>query len=333
MSETADTADTWELRTRIALAERSVAEDVCDSVLAEVAAHCAESGEHPEDAFGSPDDFAEVVAGERLPAGVRARRDPDARTTADYAIDVTTQWGLMTFAVGAYELVVNGLMVDLTAAALLGCAAIAVGVAALHGAKLALHAGSRIRAAGCGLATAVAIILAAVALMAGPGTVIAHVPTPAICVLGVLLPAWALFYDPPPAPAPERLPSEAWLRKLPQLLVGRHALPRARAAELTREASRHLAETGCEPEEEFGPVAAYARQLAAAEAPRQHWWRRYDVRSAAGTVFFGAYLVDNLHSHGPVWLSVVAAAGACVSAAELIDHLRRNVKRDRRTAT
>lgn len=323
-----ETADAWELRTRFALAERSVANDVCDSVLAEVAAHCSESGEHPEDAFGLPDDFAETVANERLPAGV----DPDAWTTADYALSVTGQLGLMTFAAGAYELVANGLMADLTAPALVGCAFIAAAVAAVHGAQFALHSGHRIRAAGCGLATVVAVALAAVGLMAGPGTVLAHVPTPAICAVGALLPAWALFYNPPPAPAQERLSSETWLRKLPQLLEGRHALPRARAAELTWEARRHLAETGCEPEEEFGPVTTYARQLAKAEAPRQHWWQRNDVRSAAGTAFFGMYLVNNLHSHGAVWLTVVAALGAYASAASLIGDLRRNVKRDRRAA-
>ncbi|MEU1803549.1 hypothetical protein [Streptomyces sp. NPDC019937] len=328
-----ETADMWELRTRLALAERSVGEEVSDSVLAEVAAHCAESGESPEEAFGLPDDFAESVAAERLPADVRAGIDPDAWTATEYAFVVTAQLGLMTFLAGAYELVTSGLMVDLTTAALVGCVAIAAAVAALYGARFALHAGSRTRAIVCGLATITAVVLAAVTFLEAPDTVIAHVPAPALCALGILLPAWVLFSRPPTAPAPDRLPSEAWLRKLPQLLEGRHALPRARAAELTREASRHLAETGCEPEDEFGPVAAYARRLARAETPRQHWWRRDDVRSAAGTAFFGMCLVDNLHSHGAVWLTVVAAVGMCLSAASLVDHLRRNAKRDRRAAT
>jgi len=269
-------------------------------------------------------------ANERRPADVRAGGDPDAMTATDYAVAVTAQLGLMTFAAGAYEFVADGLMTSLTAAALIGCVAIAAGAAALHGVQFALHSGSRRRAAGCGLAAIGAVVLAAVAFVEGPDTVIAHVPTPAICALGVLLPAWALFSKPPTAPAHERLPSEAWLHKLPRLLEGRHALPRARAAELTREASRHLAESGGEPEEEFGPVTAYARRLAEAEAPRQHWWQRYDVRSAAGTAFFGVYLVNNLHGHGPMWLTLVAAAGTYTSTASLIGHLRRNAKRDRR---
>jgi len=42
--------------------------------------------------------------------------------------------------------------------------------------------------------------------------------------------------------------------------------------------------------------------------------------------------VANLHSHGAVWLTVVAAIGAYTSAASLIGHLRRNGKRDRRAA-
>ncbi|MEU0843200.1 hypothetical protein ABZ370_27480 [Streptomyces sp. NPDC005962] len=327
-----ESADMWEFRARFALAERSVGNDVCDSVLAEVAAHCAESGERPEDAFGLPDDFAETVAAERLPADVRAGADPDAWTTADYAVVVTAQWGWMTFLVGAGEFVMNGLMTDLTAAALVGGVFIAAAVGALHGAQFALHAGSRNRAAAYGLATFVAIVLTVVAFAETPDTVLAHVPTPAICVVGILLPAWALFYNPPTAPAQERLPSEAWLRKLPQLLEGRHALPRARAAELTREARRHAEESGCEPEEEFGPVTTYARQLAKTEAPRRHWWQRNDVRSGAGTVFFGIYLVNNLRSHGAVWLSAVAALGAYASAARLIGDLRQNAKPDRRAA-
>ncbi|MFI0815256.1 hypothetical protein ACH4TX_03930 [Streptomyces sp. NPDC021098] len=326
-----ETADTWELRTRFALAERSVGNDVSDTVLAEVAAHCAESGESPEEAFGRPDDFAESVAAERLPADVRAGADPDAWTTADYAFVVTAQLGLMAFMAGAYELVTNGLMADVTAAALIGCAAVAAAVAALYGARFAVHAGSRVRATACGVGVLVAIVLAAVAFMGAPHTVIASVPTPALCALGIALPAWALFSRPSaePVPAPEPLSSEAWLRKLPRLLEGRHALPRARAAELTREAGRHLAETGSEPEEEFGPVAAYARQLARAEAPRQHWWQRNDVRDAISTALFGTYLVINLHSDGSVWLSVMAAIGTYASATSLIGHLRRSAKRDR----
>ncbi|QLH24926.1 hypothetical protein [Streptomyces sp. Rer75] len=284
------------------------------------------------DTFGRPDDFAEAVASGRRPAAVRAGGDPDAMTATDYAVAVTGQLGLMTFGAGAYEFVTNGLMTGLTTAALVGCVAIAAAVAALHGVQFALHSGSRRRAAGCGLAAIAAVVVAAVALVEGPDTVIAHVPTPAIGALGVLLPSWVLFSKPPTAPAHERLPSEAWLRKLPRLLEGRHALPRARAAELTREASRHLAECGREPEEEFGPVAAYARQLAEAEAPRQHWWQRNDVRSAAGTAFFGMYLVNNLHDHGPMWLTLVAAIGTYASTASLIAHLRRNTKRDRRAA-
>ncbi|MGR3932811.1 hypothetical protein [Streptomyces sp. BRA346] len=255
------------------------------------------------DTFGRPDDFAEAVANERQPADVRAAGDPDAMTATDYAVAVTGQLGLMTFGAGAYEFVTNGLMTSLTTSALLGCVAIA------------------------------AVALAAVALVEGPDTVIAHVPTPAICALGILLPAWVLFSKPPTAPAHERLPSEAWLHKLPRLLEGCHALPRARAAELTREASRQLAESGREPEDEFGPVAAYARQLAKAKAPRQHWWQRNDVRSAVGTAFFGVYLVNNLHDQGPMWLTLVAAVGTYTSTASLIAHLRRDAGRGRRSST
>ncbi|MCQ8832075.1 hypothetical protein [Streptomyces malaysiensis] len=327
-----ETMDAWEFRTRLALAERSVGKDVGDTVLAEVAAHCAESGERPEDAFGLPEDFAETVASERLPAGTPAGNDPDALTTADYVFTVTGVLGWMTFVVGAYLFVAKGLVIDLTAATLVGCTVVATAVATLHGVQVTLHAGSRARAAGCGLATLVAVILAAVAFVEGPDTVIAHVPTPAICAVGLLLPAWALLYNPPTAPTHEELPSEAWLRKLPQLLEGRHALPRARAAELTREASRHVTEAGCEPEEEFGPVTTYARQLAEAEAPRQHWWLRNDVRSAVSTVFLGAFLVNNLYSHGPIWLTVVAALGTYAAAALLTGHLRRRIKRIRRAA-
>ncbi|AXK35098.1 hypothetical protein DVA86_23075 [Streptomyces armeniacus] len=336
-----EAADAWEFRARLALAERSVEKDLRDTVLAEVTAHCTESGETPEDAFGSPDDFAETVVSERLPAGALPVSDPDAWTGADYGAAVAAQLGVMAFVTGAYLTVADGFMTGVTAGALAGSAGTAAAVAAVHGVPLALRAGFRGRAVGCGLVALGALFGAAGAFTQLPGEALVRVPTPSVCVVGVLLLLWPLLHTPKsassasselsePSVPSSGLPPEAWLRKLPQLLEARHAFARARALELTEEASRHAAEAGTAPEEEFGPVAAYARRLAETEsdAARRRWWRvlrwcrRDDVRHAAALALFGTYLAHNVHSDGPLWLTAVAAVGTLTSGSLLAGHLR-----------
>ncbi|MGW7350467.1 hypothetical protein [Streptomyces sp. NPDC054784] len=335
----------WEARARLALARHSVGEPVSGTVLAEVAAHCAESGEHPQEAFGGPEEFARTVAEERLPAEGAAPRDPDGWTAGDYGTAVAGQTGLLALAAGAYLTVADGLLVDVTAGGLAGSAGVAAAVAAVHGVPLALRAGRRGRAVGCAVAALVAVCASAAAFTALPDGTLVRAPAAGLCVLGVLLLAWALLHggndggdgcdgsaggrSPGAADGelpPGALPSEEWLRRLPRLLEGRYAFSAARARELTADAARHVAESGRRAEDEFGPVTAYARTLAGTEphAARRRWWRvwrwtrREDVRYAAALAFLGTYLAHDLRTDAPLWLTAVAALGTLASAALLV---------------
>lgn len=322
-----ESTDGWALRARLALVERSVDKDVRERVLAEVAAHCAESGESPDDAFGFPDDFAESVASEQRPDGTgTAGGDRDALTNADYIASASVHLGRLTLILGVYLAISEGLMVRLTTGALLGSPFVAAAVFAVNGVSFALNRGSRARAGGCALAALLAIGLAVIGFGIKPHSALVDLPTLALCVAGIALMAWPLFYDPSApasAAAPEKLPSAEYLRKLPQLLEARHALPHARAHELAEEARTHVAEAGSDPEEEFGPVTAYARQLAEAEHPRQHWWEREGVRSLAGTTVAFGYLVDNVYTGGPLLLRGVAAVAVVIGVGMLPGNLRR----------
>ncbi|MFD3682011.1 hypothetical protein [Streptomyces sp. NPDC058613] len=69
-----DPAIRWNARVRPALTARSADADTADTVLDEVAQHCAHSGESPEGAIHPPEEYAAAVTGERLPPEERLRR-------------------------------------------------------------------------------------------------------------------------------------------------------------------------------------------------------------------------------------------------------------------
>ncbi|PJE97494.1 hypothetical protein CUT44_12500 [Streptomyces carminius] len=86
--------------------------------------------------------------------------------------------------------------------------------------------------------------------------------------------------------------ADKWLRELTDLLRQRHGITRDRAAELTREAGRHLAESGGTPEEEFGPAPLYALRLADEEkGAREPWWMRREVQALIMGVVGASWLV------------------------------------------
>lgn len=342
MRET-EATDVWESRARLELSARSVPKDLADTVLAEVAQHCRESGESPEEGFGSPEGFAHTVARERVPAPDDDRADgyasevtpldPDERSETEheeegsarrgYFAAVLVQLGVMSLVMGLYLTIAGGGQVGITTTTLSGCAAVVVAVAALHGASHARRAASRTGVALCGLLAAGGVCTAAFLWTQVSGSVIVHVPTIALTSPGVLLIVAMLFNGSPSRRTREKLTTEEWLRRLPKLLEGHHGIKRARAAELAREADRHLEESGTDAEREFGSVTVYAQQLAKAENPRRPWWRRADLRAGASTILFSLYTVHNVHSGGAVWLTVVAAVGAVAATTSLAEQLRR----------
>ena len=344
MRET-EAMEAWEFRARLELAVHSVPDELADTVLAEVAQHCGESGESPEEGFGSPDEFAQTVARERMPAsdggegGYDAPAvtplDPDRQSETEYEEEhserpgyiaaVMAQLGVMSIVMGLYMTISHGGRVGITTTTLAGCLAVTVAVAAVHGVSHGLRAASRTRAVLCGLLATAAVLTAAFLWTQVSGSVIVSVPTISLMSPGVLLIAGVLFNRPSSRSKQEELPTEEWLAKLPKLLEGHHGIKRARAAELAREASWHLEESGTGAQEEFGSVSVYARQLAKAETPRRPWWRREDLRWGAGTLLCTVYTVDNVYSGGAVWLTIVGVVGAAAGTSVSTKELRRRL--------
>ncbi|MFJ8541949.1 hypothetical protein ACIRFH_08025 [Streptomyces sp. NPDC093586] len=319
-----DAATRWNARVRLALAARSVDLATADMVLDEVAQHCAESGETPEEAFGPSEAYAAAVARERVPDEERAGRHWSGLTPADKVFSALAPIAVVFALTGVCLWAWQGTMLPLTPAGLTGTALTAV---ALSSASLtATLALSRARgAAACAATTLVSVLLAGAAFATLPTTAVVRIPAPFLCALGALL-FWAVARSEPTTDADtdtdtdredleegatmeSRTESENWLTDLPRLLEERHGLPRDRAAELTREAAQHLASTGRAAHEEFGPVELYALRIADQEtAPGPRWWMREDVLWAAAAVLTAFLLVANVVDDGEVWLTVLAAA-------------------------
>ncbi|MFI9271479.1 hypothetical protein ACIGXM_12295 [Kitasatospora sp. NPDC052896] len=322
-----DAGTRWKARVRLALAARSVDRATADTVLDEVDLHCAQSGETPEAAFGTPEEYAAAVARDRIPPEERTGRHWHGLTRSDHVFAALARTGVAVLVVGACAWAAVGTRLTVTPAGLVG--SVLTGVAVPSTCLTATLAHARARGAvGWGAVALTTLLLAAAAFTALPTTVLGRIPTPTVSVLGVLLLWTATRYE--PAPDHEKLTDksqaepESWLVDLPRLLEERHGLSRARATELTREAAHHLTSTGCDPLDEFGPVELYALSLAETQAaPRTRWWMRNDVQAATLTVILVGYLVANLASHGPVWETALAAAALAAQLALFAPHLLR----------
>ncbi|MCZ7456134.1 hypothetical protein [Streptomyces sp. WMMC940] len=325
----------WSAWVRLGLAAHSVDSALAEEVLEEVAQHCANSGESPEHAFGMPEAYAAAVVGERVPPEERLRHR-DGRTPEATARAALAPIGTAALVAGACLWVADGFTLALTPAGLVGSPFIAVALTAGHFA--AYTARPRRRAAGWVL-VATATVLGATAFTALPDLALGHLPAPVLCLLGLVLLGWAIqdtrIADPagvtmkPRTDAHTAVGSEQWLRQLTKRLEERHAVPRARVAELTREAADHLAATERAPDDEFGPVELYALRLSEEESPRARWWLRSDIQNATLVVIFTGYLAANVASGGPFWQTVLASGALAVSLALLAIPL---VRRRRRSA-
>ncbi|MFD5887934.1 hypothetical protein ACFWHQ_18420 [Streptomyces sp. NPDC060334] len=330
-----DAATRWNARTRLALAAHSVDSATADAVLAEVEQHCVDSGESPQDAFGTPEEYAAAVFGERVAPEERLRHVRNDLTPVQAFCRAAAPVGLAALTVGAGLWMMNGLMSAVTPGALTGSSLIATALAG--GVVASTIRDRRRRSLGWG-AAATAAVIGAVAFTSLSDRPLGHLPTPSLCVLGLVL-LWTAIRaesteNPEGAPMTPRTDGlnsgglntderRAWLGRLPQLLTERHAMSSTRAAELTKEAADHLDATGQAPEEEFGPVELYALRLSEAESPRVRWWKRDAVLEAALAVILAGYLVVAVVSGGPVWQIALAGGALAVDLAILATRLSR----------
>ncbi|MGW3434599.1 hypothetical protein ACWDHW_42850 [Streptomyces melanosporofaciens] len=326
-----ETVEVWYARARLTLAAWPVPRETADTVLNEVGQHCAESGEHPREAFGSPAEFASMVAAERVPDQIRAAYDRDGLTPADRISAVFGLLGMSTVMAGVWLWISAGGTLTLTKAGLAGTVlttlALATALVAAHGPR----SGARRRAVGWWCVSAATTILAAIAFTTLPRTGLGTLPTPIVCLAGVVL--MAIWFAVPGKPTskggldgmPESVHScEDWLRNLPRLLEEQHGLPRARAAELTEEAARHLIDADRAPWDEFGPVGLYALRLAEQEPSRVRRPAGGDARSAILTVCSAMGLTLSLVNGEPPGLTFGWGALSLVSAGMFVSRFRRS---------
>lgn len=177
-----DPAPRWNARLRLALAAHSVDAATADTVLDEVAQHCADSAQDPHDAFGPPEEYAAAVARERLPPEEHLHRLHGGPTPREALRTAAAPVGLAALTAGAGLWAVHGLMLPVTPAGLAGAALIA---AALAGGGLAATARSRRRRARGWAAVAAATLLGAAALTSLPAQPLGHLPTPLLCLPGL----------------------------------------------------------------------------------------------------------------------------------------------------
>lgn len=291
--------ETWDARTRIALAMRDVNHLTADPLIEAARAHWESSGLPPEEALGTPAEFAEAAAAEQ-PAAARARQDREGQTPGDYLSGSIFALALIAVPHSLLLALAYGTMgVDLTPARLVAAGLFLIAFACMYAVPHALRASGRPHLAPWVYVPAfAAMALTAIAAVVLPHTRLITVNVLVLDAVAVFV-AWLTIRPAKPSdPSPEsRLRSapadpEAWFEQLDGLLVGRHDLPPARAAELVGQARSHLA--GASPAEEFGPIEVYAAELAEPETTHHvPFWHRQAFRNLV-FLAFGAVLIRDL---------------------------------------
>ncbi|HYN95047.1 MAG TPA: hypothetical protein VES42_14455 [Pilimelia sp.] len=329
-----ETFEQWRHRLLYLLVgQHGLALPVAEEVVAECAAHCAETGEAPEAAFGSPEAFAARTAAARIPVRERAERDRDGNVTGDYAWGATVRVGVLLVLATAVAWAATGGWLALTVAGVGGCVVLA-GALVLAGLTKDLFRAGRLRAARlAAVAVAALVPLTAVVFVAGPRARLAEVPTVSLALAGVLavVVAWrtdglwrAVVRTPRPGGGGADLASERWLTRLDGVLRGRHEWSSRRAGQFVAETRAHLAATGGRAEDEFGPVEVYALRVAEQVRAPRRWWRGELARTA---VIAAALLWLLLLRVADGDFGVMFALNAVVLLAVLANLCRRLVRR------
>jgi hypothetical protein len=311
------TFEQWELSARIALSDRGIGYDVATPIIDEARAHHAATGEDPREAFGTPDEFAATAAAE-APAHLREEVDRDGLTVADHLTGGLFHLAALVLLASLFFAVLEGtLSFPVTTAVLTGVPLLALGMLAAGSVPGAMRAAGRPSWAKFGFFGAGVLgVAAATAFTTLPSEPVGRVPV-LVLVVVALAALTLLLRTPKRRPTAEPQPAEAagagraaWLHRLDGLLVGRHDLPAARAAELTREARAHLDATGAAPDDEFGPIADYARRLAEHEPTRREpWWRGTPAMlvSLAIGIYFGVSAFLGWSADGHRWAAYLVA--------------------------
>lgn len=318
------TSTPWSDLARLELALRGVDKALADEVLAEVEEHCADSGETPEEAFGTPVDFAASITAERVPLADRAKRDRSGTTVFEAWSAVIGRVGLTTMMVGVVAWFKQGLTIPLTPAGLTGVTIVyAAMLSLLYAANIARLIGKPRTVVPAWIATAVLVVLAACAFVLLPREAVASMPAPMFLVAGGLLVWWAYARESATDLTKATEGAEEWLDELRGLLEGRHDVAADRADDLVKEAAQHLATSGRTPQEEFGPVDEYAVTLAQHQPAAPAWWQLEITRH---WLFFGlavSYFASAVFGDKPTWYFILALVALALSGTLLIGALRR----------
>lgn len=255
----------WYTELADALKSRKRTPAQISNIVAEARAHCTASGEHPQDAFGDPHTFAADITSNDEWDDTRfqgmAEHYNDLQAPVAYRL--LASFGLLLACFGLYGWLILGTWRTLSPAEqvtwLLSVPSLTI-LTLRSEARRAGHLSTARRYLIAWLVFVTASIAASTFWTPPP----LRVAFPPFLLAGVGLTAlgwWLTRRWTKAHPPVTRLPADVWLDQLASLLEGRYDLTASQAREFRAEAAAHLAESGGDPEQEFGPVEDYAAEL------------------------------------------------------------------------
>ncbi|MGW3078084.1 MULTISPECIES: hypothetical protein [unclassified Kitasatospora] len=309
------TAWTDKLELELTLVHR-VPRELVNRVLGEVAEAVTETGESAEELFGPAEEYATAVATERVDPRHRSTRDFEGRapfTHFQQGMVAGSIAVLIMAAVGTF-----GYKGHAGASVLLSSLSATVLVAAAFAVLPALRAAGRTRTAWLFGSGAGVIAAAGIGSASLPAVRDAHSfpfpPSAAVgfalllATLGLAIPERIVsrWFSPSEG---RRLDDEQWLRRLGELLYGRHGYPRHTAQQHVTEAREHLAATGRAAQQELGQVEIYAMNLADGPVRERNRIRRRFLGALSFTAVFAVLLTlkltDSDSGGAPPWVPAV----------------------------
>lgn len=309
--------DVWEARTQLALATRNINHHVAAPLLADARRHWEATGGTPDDALGSPSEFASDAAALQ-PARSTAALDRSGTTPAGHLTAALFQLAVLVvpWSLGA-AVVAGSAGFTVTPARLVVGVLFVVVFVSVFGVPQSLRAAGRPHLVSWFALPA--LLLMGLTVWAGsalPRTALLEIPVLVVVAVAAIV-AYLFVRDGHPAPTGEEDRSsggadprdtDRWMARLHGLLVGRHDLPPDRAAALVEEARAHLGAAA--PAAEFGPLQIYAAELAAA-VPVRRRDRTVLPRRVLFVVFCLLLARDDLASRfsdGTIWRAVILLA-------------------------
>ncbi|HWO61374.1 MAG TPA: hypothetical protein VNO31_15200 [Umezawaea sp.] len=270
------TSTPWNDPARLELALRGVHKTLADEVLAEVEEHCADTGDTPEEAFGTPAVVTAEVADHRVPPVDRAKRDRGGTTVFEAWSAVIGRVGLTAVVVGVFAWFRQGFTIPLTPAGLTGVPIVyAAMMSLLYAGTIARLLGKPRTVVPAWIAAGAFVVPAACAFVLLPRDPVASMPVPTFLVVGGLLVWWAYARESSADLTKATEDAAEWLDELRGLLEGRHDVAPDRADDLARETAQRLAASDrtrvrrdARPPPARGPRVVAARHHAPLAGPR-----------------------------------------------------------------